>query len=703
MKFSFKWLKQIVDLNQIELFELIEKLTLGGCEIENIIHAQDKNDIILDVSTTANRQDLLSVVGLAREISCLMNRPLLNKVYNYKKYLNHYLNSYSCLNLSNSIALLNFSLTHINYIRNTFSPLWLQNYLYSQNIKPLNLLHDIPKYIYIKWGHHIEIIDQRKINLLPIDYSLFNIQHEKISLCQSNNIELEVLKYNSEKLYTLGCDINPNIQCDTITESILVCGQIFSSKYFKNIQNNLVIKTDIFEKYNKQITREDFTCAYEEAIQLIVSFGGGTAGKTYCYHKVYEEPKVIILEKNQIEKILGYKEASAYMYLSVKEILTVLNQLNFITVYDELKKIFKVQVPSSRQIDLVRPIDIIEEIGRVYGFNKFMSQLPKVLNHDVIFKHSFTNKVYQVRQILRNLGLHEIQNLSLNNSNTLSDQSQICIYNPLVKDQSYLRSNLLSQLILTYEYNIRQANKNIEIFEIGKVFTTDIQNITRTSLSSIIEHLHLAGLMSNSDYSRKSWLDKPNALGWFQAKGTLEEFLEKLQVQVTWSKISQSKYSFLLSSVSNSLSIKHAAIIYSIDNKKEIGIFAQLKKNYNYPIYVFEFNLVNLINSIKPLNHINYSIKSYSNYPSLTRDISLTLYKYHSICMIKQKILDFNNSLIESIEVLNQYRNHNIKHYYNVSLRVVYRSQNRTLNIDDINRIDKEINDLLNQYKSSQY
>nr|YP_009511541.1 phenylalanine-tRNA ligase beta subunit [Gracilariopsis mclachlanii]AXI97418.1 phenylalanine-tRNA ligase beta subunit [Gracilariopsis mclachlanii] len=699
MKFSFKWLKQIVDLKYVELSEVIEKLTLAGCEVENVIHDQNSNDIIFDISTTANRQDLLSVVGLAREISSLMNRPLLNQVYSDKLYKSNYLNSYSSLNLSNSMALLDFSLTHINCVRNTCSPLWLQYYLHSRNIKTLNLLHDISKYIYIKWGHHIEIFDQQKLNLLPIQYALFNVEKKKNILSQSNSIELEILKYNSQILYTLGYDISSNFQCDSITESIIVCGQVFSSKYLQNIQNNLSFKTDIFEKYQKQIIREDFIYAYEEAVRLIVSFAGGTVGKSYCYYKGYEKPQLIIVEKNKIQSILGYKKNHRDTYLSVKEILSVLNQLNFVTVYDEIKKIFKVRVTSSRRFDLVRPIDIIEEIGRVYGFNKFVSKLPKILNHQVVFKNSFTYKVNHVRQVLRNLGLHEIQNSSLTNFTIFSNHAQIAIYNPLIKDQSYLRSNLLTQLFLTYQYNIRQSNKNVEIFEIGKVFSKKTQQITTERLLGTFEHLHLAGLMSNSDYSRKSWLDKPNSLSWFQAKGTLEEFLEKVQAQVVWKGLNKSTYSFLFNSISNLSDIKQVAIISNIDSKEEIGIFAQLKKNYDYPIYIFEFNLVNLINSINTSNHMNCLIKPYSSYPSLTRDISLTLHKYHSIYMIKQKILDLNNSLIESVEVINQYRNHHIKYSCNVSFRIVYRSYNRTLNMDDIDLIDQEINDLLDQYK----
>nr|YP_009500398.1 phenylalanyl-tRNA synthetase beta chain [Gracilariopsis heteroclada]AXE43560.1 phenylalanyl-tRNA synthetase beta chain [Gracilariopsis heteroclada] len=702
MKFSFKWLKQIVDLKYIELSEVVEKLTLGGCEVENVIHDQNNNDITFDISTTANRQDLLSVVGLAREISCLMNRPLLNQVYSDKLYKSNYLNSYNSLNLSNSIALLDFSLTHINFVRNTYSPLWLQYYLHSRNIKTSNLLHDISKYIYIKWGHHIEIFDQQKLNLLPTQYALFNVEKEQNILsqsAQSDSIELEILKYNSQILYTLGYDMSSNFQCDSITQSIIVCGQIFSSKYLQNIQKNLSFKTNIFEKYQKQIIREDFTYAYEEAIRLIVSFAGGIVGKSYCYHKGYEKPQVIVVEKNKIQSILGYKKNYCDTYLSVKEILSILNQLNFVTVYDEIKKIFKVRVTSSRRFDLVRPIDIIEEIGRVYGFNKFVSKLPEILNHQVIFKNSFTYKVNHVRQVLRNLGLHEIQNSSLTNFTIFSNHAQISIYNPLTKDQSYLRSNLLTQLFLNYQYNIRQSNKNVEIFEIGKVFSKKTQQVTTKSLSGTFENLHLAGLMSNSDYSRKSWLDKPNSLSWFQAKGTLEEFLEKVQAQVVWKGVNKSTCSYLFNSISNLSHIKQLAIISNIDSKEEIGIFAQLKKNYDYPIYIFEFNLVNLINSIDTSNHMNCLIKSYSNYPSLTRDISLTLHKYHSIYMIKQKILNLNNSLIESVEVINQYRNHHIKHSCNVSFRIVYRSYNRTLNMDDIDLIDQEINDLLNQYK----
>nr|UAD85882.1 phenylalanine-tRNA ligase beta subunit [Gracilaria ferox] len=693
MKFSLRWLKQIVDLNGIKFSSLAEKLNVSGFEIENIIHDPSVNDTFFDLTATANRQDVLSVVGLAREISCLVNRPLMYKLYTDS--LNTNINGF---NLSDkNVSISDLSLTQIYHLNNTLSPSWLQYYLISQNIKPLNLLIDISEYIYLKWGQLIHIFDQKKIYSLELNYSRFSLQKTNSYLLSKQNVELEVLKYDDLILSAIGFYVNPRIQCDLLTNSIIIFGQVCNKQYIKSTQKLLNLSTDLSKKCLNQGLRSDFVNALYETIQLIASFGFGTLGKFYGYHKINYIPKIIILDMNKIRNILGVVRSNLSGYLTVQEITHLLDSLNFITIYDESKNIFKIQVPIHRQYDINRPIDVIEEIGRIYGFNKFISRLPFVYKSNLSIYSTLTNKIIQIRYLLRYLGLHEVQNHSFGEHLISNITTEVQVLNPLGQDQSFLRSNLIDQLVINEQNNLKQGNKNIEIFEIGKIFKLNKSIRRSTHIVSSFEFLYLSGLVTNATFLQRSWSHKPESLSWFHAKGIIEEFLDRLQAVIVWKNINDLNESCLFFNLTKLLNMNRTAIIYNMKNQ-EIGIFGQLRNSYGISAYTFEFDLVKLIASIKSVNHINSLFYPYSYYPSLTRDISLTLDKLNSIDIVKQQISSFNNSLIESVEVFNHYKNKSTN-CYNVGLRIIYRAYDRTLSYDDINRIDKEIRGLLIKYR----
>nr|YP_010196856.1 phenylalanine-tRNA ligase beta subunit [Gracilaria cliftonii]UAD84660.1 phenylalanine-tRNA ligase beta subunit [Gracilaria cliftonii] len=695
MKFSLRWLQQIVDLEGIIFSTLAEKLIISGFEIGNIIYNSAANDILFDLTTTANRQDVLNVIGLAREISCLFNRPLMYKFY--KDSIANHIDSLNLLN--NNISLLDLSLVQMNYIHNNVSPLWLQYYLSSYGINPSNLLIDISEYIYLKWGQSIQIFDINKISSLPVHYSLFSLQKINHNLLSSPSIQLEVLKYDNFILSTIGFYINPSIYCDVSTNSIIVFGQVCNKKYIKNMQKQLNVSTDLSKKCLNLGSRSDFVNAFYETVQLIGSFGCGVLGKFYRYSKLYYMPKTIILEKSRVNNILGSVRAGLYSCLTVKEIINLLESLNFVVIYDELKNLFKIRVPINRKNDIKRPIDIIEEIGRIYGFSKFISKMPSICKNKRFVYNVFIDKIYQVRYLLRHLGLNEVQNYSLYDNTIFHNKNEITIFNPLVQDQSYLRSTLIGQLITNQQNNLRQCNKNIEIFEIGKIFRLNLSSVRLTTTCSLFESLSLSGLIANSVFLRQSWSDKPQSLSWFHAKGIIEEFLDKLEVIAVWRKVNGLYEGSLFSNAIKLLKINRTAIIYNINNQ-EIGVFGQLRNYYGASTYIFEFDFMKLMSSVKSDNHINSIIFPYSSYPSVTRDVSLTLNNYSSIYSVKQYIYSFKNSLIESVEVFNHYKNHD-SDFYNIGLRIIYRAHNRTLNYHDLNRINQEIENLLNQYKSS--
>jgi len=694
MKVSWKWLHEIVDLQDITLTEFTNKLTLAGFEVEQIYNKEDIEDTIIDIDITANRLDISSLVGIAREISIIFNRQLKENTLEYRNIHTDLQTSNSNLDNFDTIKYISdITINIITDIKNQESPKWLKNRLITYDISPCHVLSDIAQYIQIKWGQNIEIFDSHKIDLDIIQTSLFKIcrndTNHIINTNRIHNNELPyVLMYKKQNLSILGIKCNENLIADQFTSSIILSSHICNSQYLKQITKKLKLRN---EKSIKQQTRSDFIYAYNEALDLIINLTKGNISQNYQYHKEPCHQCSIILHQENINAILGPINDIQQRYLSKQEIVNILDQLQFKNTYRN--HIFNITIPIHRQHDITREIDIIEEIGRIYGFNHFIDDLPqKFIQDNSAPVFLFTKKI---RNILRNLGLHEVIHYSLIKKQT-HNQEIISIINPLLEDQSQLRTFLLPNLIKTKQYNVKQKNLLNETFEIGKIFKDN-----QSKTYKLQEIIHIAAIISNTNYIRYNWSHKPQELTWFQAKGHLEEFLERLHANIVWKQ-----YNYISSQNDEFHKLFHpqrTAILYNHLTNEKIGVFGQLnlksakKLQINDLNYIFEMDLYSLMRSINPVSHLNYIIKPYSHYPSVTRDISLILRNNESTEFIKKQILNQNKDLIESIEILNEYKQKfvdDIKRH--ISFRIRYRAYNRTLNSIDIQQINNQIDELLN-------
>lgn len=696
MKFSFEWLKHIIDLQKITFNELIEKLILSGFEIETIENKLNIKDRTIDLSITTNRLDMNSIIGLAREINTIMNTSFLSDFYLSNKD-NYKISSNNMFKISKS--LFDIKINSITNIVNCLSPLWLKNYLIGCDIQPTDLLNDIKEYIQIKWGQDIEILDITKINQNITHYNYLNFK--KVNSIKENfiykncfsQLDYEILTYKNTILSIMGLESNKDFFCNSTTSSILVLGTICNPEYITNITQKLKIKTNKSIRHQKKILRCDFLNAYNETLALISTYGQGTIGVSQEYHRIYNLPKKIFIEQEYINNILGKTKKYKNKYLSVNETFQILKQLKFQPVYHNNYKKFQVTIPLYRSNDIVNKIDVIEEIGRIHGFNYFNDNL-KIYNK----KGYISPKQYfikYIKQILRSYGLHEVAHYSLKNKSPIQSFKNLSLYNPLIEDQSELRGNILQNLITTKIFNIKQKNLQTEIFEIGKIF---IKNTTEKK--DYIENIHIAAILGNSNFSQNSWYKKAQPLSWFQAKGLLEELFEKLDAQILWKKIHLKDITTIDHNILKMFNLQRSAILCNLNTKEEIGLFGEIKSNIiqnnlDHSIYSFEININSLIKTINKKNHLQYKIKPYSLHPSVTRDLSIILNQQEDIESIKQNIINRNNSLLESIEIFNEYKNIKKFKTRNIGLRIIYRASNRSLNKIDLKNIDNDIDFLL--------
>nr|YP_009397737.1 Phenylalanine-tRNA ligase beta subunit [Dipterosiphonia australica]ARW66923.1 Phenylalanine-tRNA ligase beta subunit [Dipterosiphonia australica] len=657
MKFSWQLTNNFINLKDLTINEFQENLTLSGIEIEKIETIKQERDITIELSITANRKEINSTLSLAREISTIFKLPIritpiklnyTNRIAYNKKHL--------CQTKHNQISYIRVIL--LNNIKQKQTPEWLLHQLQIHDIHHKETLNNIQEYIKIKWGHTFYIINinndktQVKKDLIKITNSLkqFNITELNVII---NKITRQKQKDSKSKLI------------------------VFTTKQPTNNKENL--------NYDNNEFYENF---YIDSIKLIGTLTGVSIGKySEAFKTIINENTIIKVRKNNVNKSLGYIRNRTFKFITTDKIINILNQLKLSPKYDSKEQSFNITVPNYRKHDLKREIDIIEEIGRIYQFKSFFKEVKKH-NLTGIQSENFL-KIKKLRHTLRSLGLHEVVNSCLT-TNITNNMINTKIYNPINNEQTHLKTNIIENLIQNYKHNIKHSQNTIEIFEISKIF--EANNITTRQY---VEKRHIGGLIYNTNYSRHSWENKPHNTNLFHFKGIIETFLERINSDTIIKEILKNDNKKYIKHLEHLFKKDRRIGIYSQNNNTIIGIIGELNNNNiinsNKQIYAFEFNLNELIKTTNKQRNLNYIIKKYSNYPHVSRDISIESIKNLSIDQIKQILLKHNKELIESLYVFNEYKDESNKKKRAVGLRLIYRSYVRTLNNKDIQLIDTNL------------
>lgn len=414
MKISWNYLNQFIDLSNINILSITEKLTLAGIEVEGTTYSQVHLDTILDIYLTTNRGDIQGIVNLATELSAILNKPIIinekykkpkvegnlyiiKKVFNYQKK-NH---------LIPHLQALNFKISHTI-------------------LDPINFIN-------LKWG--------QKFKAYEITLA---IKNELLEL--SNDYE----KYG-KKLKNNQNNILKKLKEITETE--------------KTNKEILIVNKRTLNRFSSYASEDLFQILDLKAEQILIP-------KTLIDTKEDHVNINSIIQCNieRITKILGPIKTDLFNPKLEKEvIINYLKRLNF--QVENTNSDLRIIIPHERKYDIKNEIDIAEEIGRIHGFNNFIDTLPQFHKNDL---YSPILKVRQkIRRNLRFNGLHEVISPSFQEKKL---EVQYKIVNPLNQDQNLLRDNLVENLIKLTQNNIYKKNEPFEIFEIGTVFIKDKQN-----------------------------------------------------------------------------------------------------------------------------------------------------------------------------------------------------------------------------------
>jgi phenylalanyl-tRNA synthetase beta chain len=692
MQIPISWINELVKIETIQLDDLIEKLTLGGFEVEEILELEvdNKKQIVLDISATANRSDSLSIQGFSKEIAALLNKTIKISNYSTKPSIWKQLiktNADVIQPTSNhsiflAVIIENFSDTNV--------PKWIKQKLISSGIVPSNDISDFQNYILLETGYPFCFYDFEKIcsklKTSNISLSISDKRNNELFLANNQlNYELDksilTLNANEVPISIAGIIEAAEFAYSKPTNKLLIEGSIFNAAKIRQQSRKLGVRTERSARYEKSLKNTYLIESLYRLISLLRIFNKNLICKLHTINQMVEElSEPILLKYKSINEILGptnkFKDLNLD-YISPELITDYLTRLNFKFTTNETNLTWSVEVPHSRSEDLTREIDLIEEIGRLHGFNNFLTTLPKIKTIGTTDLNYKTRK--KISNCLLSLGFNELIHYSLVNEITFM-KNEIQLVNPLLSDCSSLRSSLLPNLIKTVQENIKQKNTYIEGFEYGHIFTKD------NELKNFKEKEYVACIFGGIK-TKLSWSSTATELNWFEAKGKIEQFFSQLNISPSWKSSS-------LKSMKSILHPYRSAELY-LSEQLSLGIFGQINPilanqlNISSEIYLFEFDLEVIKNKLQKNKLAFY--KEYSVYPKIIKDLSFIIQRDIEFQKIQETLYSNGTEFLSEISLLDEYRGSSIPDQQtSLCVQLTFQSNKRTLE-------NKEIENIINK------
>ncbi|MEA1963909.1 MAG: phenylalanine--tRNA ligase subunit beta [Candidatus Aerophobetes bacterium] len=629
---------------------------------ENLSRALDIEDIIFDLEITPDRADCLSMIGVAREISALAGAKLSSPFYKLDERKEK--KSKAIEIEIEAPDLCPYYTTQL--IRNVSigpSPLWLQQSVLASGAKSINNVVDITNYVLWEMGQPLHAFDYHLIASQKIVVRRAKRDEVLISLdgLERQLDESMLLIADSDKAIALGGIIGgENTQVQNYTRDILLEAAYFNPLSIRQTSRKIGLSTEASYRFERGVDPLGVKKASNRAAFLIQKLAGGEIeGDIIEKGEPPKEKKKIFFRPRQARHILGSPVPSSTMN-------RILRRLQF--GIEKGKKGWEVAVPSFRQ-DVNREIDLIEEIGRFYGYDKIEATLPSLSTGEP--RESFDEQTRKkVREILQGLGFYEVVGAALSeedifNKTNLSLAEGIRVRNPLSKQQEILMNHLFPHLLTIASYNINQGIKRIRIFELANVFKNG---------SSLKEGTFLSGLILEEDFD------------FLCLKGIGETLLEGLHID----KVQFVRCDCPYLSSKERLAIKKKG--------KSLGVLGKLPRKVNdnfelpLPSYIFEFDFYNLLSFCTQKRRISPPPK----FPSIQRDLSILVKGEIPAEKIRESIIDAGGKWMEEVKLFDVYRGKSIPSgYKSLAYSLTFRHPKKTLKDKEVDKIQQNIINLL--------
>ena len=658
--------------NGIYYFE--DKVEVGM----NAAEALNLHDPVIELGLTPNRGDLLSMLGVAYEMSAVFNRPLKPLAFELVRKLDEKQPEIKIdIETPNCIAYYGQLIKNINLKP---SPRWLSSRLIAFGIRPINNSVDITNYILALFGQPLHAFDYNKVgNHIVVKNGKQN--NEFVTLDEQKRVlaDYDVMITDGTNNLCLGGIMGGlDSEVTNDTKNILLEAAVFDPATIRKTATRLNLHSEASQRYERGVDVNRTKLALDYACYLF---------KELCDAEIVNEPgfngtkeiqdKEIKLTVEDVNSLLGTN-------ISKEEITKILQSLNF-----KVNEDLTILVPNRRP-DITIKEDLIEEVARVYGYDKLPLTHPV---DDNCGKHSLSQKKTKlIRNTLIGLGLDNVVTYSLVseaenklfNINHDEEAENIELLMPLSEDRKILRKGLVPSLLNVMKYNFSRKNRDVNIFEISKVYYKTAGEI---NASNKYEKTVLAGALAN-EFSSTLWKGQKEIVDFYLVKGLLEELAKQLNTKFDFVKEDK---------VCDEMHPNRTASI--LWNNKKVGFIGQIHPKYAHEndldnVYVFELLIDELINEPEVINRYT----PVNKLPNVERDIALVMKKDVPSSEVIACILKSDKQFLTNAYVFDLYEGEKINEdEKSLAIKLVF-SSNEPLTEDVISaKVKRILKDL--QYK----
>ncbi len=633
---------------------------------------------IIDLSITPNRPDCLGVRGIARDLAASGLGKLINtKERKIKSKLKHSLKVK--INKEKNQGCIAFGSCLITNVKNVDSPEWLKNKLISVGQKPISAIVDITNYIMLDINRPLHAYDADKIEKGIIVRN--SKQGEQFTALDNRNYKLEkdmcVISDNKGVLGLGGVIGGTRSSTELDTKNILLESAYFEPRSIRKTAKKLNLDTDAKFRFERGIDPLSIEDGLNKAALLIKEICGGKISKINVQKIANFKNKTIKFNPNLFQKVSGFK-------ISDKEMDRILKNLGFQSKKE--KQYLKLVVPSWRP-DISQPIDIVEELTRINGYDKIKFIEPKKKRDKPTLNKS--QKLFHfLQRSVATKGYFEAITWSFTDPNFNNffreKKKEIKIVNPLSSEIGVLRNSIFSNLIFYLHKNLNRDIKDLSLFEIGPIF----------SGSNPGEQEIVIGGLRSGKISRSSWIENNRKVDIFDVKKDVIQTL--IEAGFDKSKI------FIDDITPNYYHPGKSGRIFLNNKEKDevAGYFGEIHPNIIKKIDIktealvgFEIFVDNLKRPKKLLKD-RKTVYRVSDFQKSERDFAFIIDKNFRSQKLIEIISSVNPNLISNVDIFDVYEGENIpSDKKSIAINVSIQSFDKPLKDEDLEKVNKLIID----------
>ena len=617
------------------------------------------DDSVVDFELTANRGDLLSILGMAYEIGAIYDKKVkeidlahneegedLNKSFEVR------VNTDNC-KLFLARKALNVEIKE--------SPDFIKQRLIASGIRPINNVVDISNYVMLECGQPLHFYDADRLGNC-IETRMAN-KDEKLTTLDGIERNLEetdiVISDGKRAIGLAGVMGGLDTEIEETTKNVLIEAAIFDSVRVRKTSKKIV-RSEASNRFEKGISPDRTYMAMERAVKLLEEYAGAKIQTGIVSYDVTDKTeKKIDITLKDINTLLGTD-------IKQEDVLSVFSRLGFTYVVNG--EIITVSVPI-RRLDISIKEDLIEEVGRIYGVDNIIGKLPVVP-----MKIGSVDKTERgIRDKMISLGLNETLSYILINDKEVhkyvSDEfEELRLLDPMTEERNTLRYSLIPSLYKIYEYNKSRYIKDVSIFEVGKGFWKKNEEYGEdTKLCALMTGEYYLGINNKKD------------VDFYIIKGVVEEVLDYLGYA--------NRYSFVLPK--EEIKEFHPGQVAEINvNGEVVGIIGRIHPEISKePVYVFEINLEKLL--AKKVSKMKF--KEISIYPTIKKDIAIMIDNNVTADEISRVIKKAGGNLLVKYEMFDVYTSGALGNKKSVAYSLIFGSNTKTLTDEEVNPVLEKI------------